>query len=78
MRGIDYRCEKFTMTEVIAKSFSCTVEARQGLDRVGRFNDPCKRIRFQDVEMVDEKQEMATIAKLFEYISTTLKTIQIK
>jgi hypothetical protein len=45
---------------------------------VGRFDDPCKRIRFQDVEMVDEKQELATIAKLFKYIETTLKTIQIR
>ena len=32
MRGIDYRSEKFMMTEVIAKSFSCKVQARQGLD----------------------------------------------
>jgi hypothetical protein len=54
MRGIDYRSEEAVMTVVIAKSFSCTVEARQGLDRVGRFDDPCKRIRFHDVEMVDE------------------------
>ena len=43
MRGIDYRCEKATMTVVIGKPFSCTVQARQGLDRVGRFDDPCKR-----------------------------------
>ena len=77
MRGIDYRSEKFTMTEVIAKSFSCKVQARQGLDRVGRFGDSCRRIRFQDVEMVDEKQEAEAETKLFRYIETTLKTVKI-
>jgi len=53
MRGIDYRCERATIALVIAKTFSCTVEALQGMARVGRFKDQCKRIRFQNVAMVD-------------------------
>jgi hypothetical protein len=44
---------------------------------VGRSGDQCKRIRFQDVEMVDHQQELQQTAKLFEYISKLQNTIQI-
>jgi len=54
MRGIDYRCERVTMHLVIAQPFSCTREALQGVARVGRFGDHCKRIIFDGVELVDK------------------------
>lgn len=78
MRGIDYRCERATIALVIAKTFSCTVEALQGMARVGRFKDQCKRIRFQNVAMVDTQQELATTAKLFKYMAQLQKSIKIK
>jgi hypothetical protein len=48
MRGIDYRSKSNIMFLVIAKQFPCTREALQGVARVGRFGDPCRRIKFAD------------------------------
>jgi hypothetical protein len=48
MRGIDYRSKSNIMFLVVAKQFSCTREALQGVARVGRFGDPCRRIKFAD------------------------------
>jgi hypothetical protein len=36
--------------------------------RVGRFGDPCKRIKFSDVELVDKKQQLMYNAKLLKYV----------
>ena len=51
----------------------------QGMSRVGRFGDSCKRIRFADVPLVDIKAEMRYTAKLFQYITQLQrKPIQMK
>jgi hypothetical protein len=50
MRGIDYRSKSNIMFLVIAKQFPCIREALQGVARVGRFGDPCRRIKFADCE----------------------------
>lgn len=58
MRGIDYRSKSNNMYLVVAQQFSCAREALQGVARVGRFGDPCKRIKFADcVELVDKHKE---------------------
>jgi hypothetical protein len=54
MRGLDYRSEKATLYLIIAEGFDCTREALQAVARVGRFGDSCRRIRFDDVELVDK------------------------
>ena len=41
---------------VIDQSFDCTREALQGVARVGRFGDPCKKIIFEGVELVDKRK----------------------
>jgi hypothetical protein len=48
MRGIDYRSKTNVMFLVIAQQFPSTREALQGVARVGRFGDPCRRIKFDD------------------------------
>lgn len=48
MRGIDYRSKSNIMFLVVAKQFPCTREALYGVARVGRFGDPCRRIKFAD------------------------------
>jgi hypothetical protein len=53
MRGLDYRSERTTLYLMIAQGFDCTREALQGMARVGRFGDQCKRIIFSDVELVN-------------------------
>jgi hypothetical protein len=58
MRGIDYRCERVPMHLVISKSFDCTREALQGVARVGRFGDPCTRIIFDGIELVDKMKQL--------------------
>jgi hypothetical protein len=56
MRGFDYRAESVGITLVIVKSFINEREAIQGLNRVGRFGDQCKRIMFEQVDLVDREQ----------------------
>jgi len=57
MRGIDYRSKCIPMILVVAQQFPCTREALQGVARVGRFGDPCKRIKFVEFqELVDPKR----------------------
>ena len=43
MRGVDLRAPLKGVTLVIAKPFSCQRNADQGLMRVGRYGDPCRR-----------------------------------
>jgi len=52
------------MSFVIAKSFTNKREAMQGLGRVGRSTDDCKRVKFTDVKMIDEKAETQYTSKL--------------
>lgn len=81
MRGIDYRCERTTMHLVIAQPFSCTREALQGVARVGRFGDPCKRIIFHGTELVDRRQQLQYSARLMKYAATVkvqAKQIKVK
>jgi len=40
----------------------------QGYARVGRFGDTCKRIRFDDVQIIDKKKELLYTAGLFQYV----------
>jgi hypothetical protein len=55
MRGIDYRSKSNHLFLVIAKQFPTTREALQGVARVGRFGDPCRRIKFADWQsLVDQ------------------------
>jgi len=53
MRGVDYRSDGRGMLLVIAKSFSTSRDAAQGLARVGRFGDNCARMVVKGVEIVD-------------------------
>lgn len=55
MRGFDYRYPTCTMTLVIDRSFDTLRDAIQGYNRVGRFGDACKRVRFNDVELIDKE-----------------------
>jgi len=45
MRGIDYRAPNLGIALVLCKSFNNRREVQQGLGRVGRNGDPCKRVR---------------------------------
>lgn len=84
MRGVDYRSEKALMTLVLAKSFNHTTQAIQGFNRVGRLGDQCKRIRFQDIAIVDAQKELEYTAKLFkcfselQQMSVTVKQATVK
>lgn len=65
MRGIDYRSFGNAMFLVVAKQFPSTREALQGLARVGRFGDECRRIKFADVgDLVDGEAQAAGIGRL--------------
>ena len=78
MRGIDYRSQRNTLYLVIAQGFDCTREALQGMARVGRFGDQCKRIKFSDVELVDKRQQLMYNAKLMQYVSNLRKKVLTK
>lgn len=54
MRGFDYRAETKGITLIIADSFSTYRSAMQGLTRVGRFGDQCKRCIAAGVELINK------------------------
>jgi hypothetical protein len=55
MRGIDYRSRSVPLHLIIAKSFASERNRDQGLNRCGRFGDPCVRLCFADTPLVDMK-----------------------
>ena len=69
MRGIDYRSKSNPLFLVVAQQFSCVREALQGVARVGRFGDPCQRIKFADCqELVDQQSQVDHNARLLGFI----------
>ena len=69
MRGIDYRSKSNPLFLVVAQQFSCVREALQGVARVGRFGDPCRRIKFGDCqELVDQQSQVDHNARLLDFI----------
>lgn len=77
MRGFDYRCN-MPITLVIAQSFGNKRDAVQAFNRVGRFGDSYKRIKFADVEIIDKKKEAAQLLKHMQFISQLKKPDAVK
>jgi hypothetical protein len=73
MRGFDYRAPTKGITLIIATSFEHHRQAVQGLNRVGRFGDPCKRLILKDIALVDENKERAYQSVLFQYLNKIQK-----
>jgi hypothetical protein len=69
MRGLDYRSETAKMSLVIAASFENMREAMQGYHRVGRFGDPCQRVSFKDVPLINAKEQSAYKLRAFRFIT---------
>jgi hypothetical protein len=69
MRGFDYRAESIGITLVVAKSFINEREAIQGLNRVGRFGDQCKRILLEQVDLVDREQSFQYSSALNQFVA---------
>jgi hypothetical protein len=61
MRGFDYRGN---ITLVIADSFDNERDAIQGLNRVGRFGDECKRITFDYIPLIHTDNAFSYKCKL--------------
>ena len=59
MRGVDYRSDSKGMLLVIQKSFKTSRDALQGLARVGRFGDECRRYLVGGVELFNPTTDMA-------------------
>ena len=79
MRGLDYRSDGIPITLVLAKSFDNKREAAQGLSRVGRFGDACRRVQFKDTPLIDVKAHTAYKMKLFKFIEAMQrKPVQMK
>jgi hypothetical protein len=74
MRGVDYRSSK-GITLIIAASFANQRQAMQGLNRVGRFGDPCKRYIAKGVDLVDLDQNRSYIASLNQFLSKNQKYV---
>lgn len=65
MRGFDYRSPMKGITLIIAASFEHQRQATQGLNRVGRFSDPCRRMILKDIPLIDKTKEMTYQSGLF-------------
>ena len=58
MRGVDYRCEPEGLKLLIARDFSSKRSLLQGMGRVGRYGQPCKRFILPNLEAVDQVVEV--------------------
>ena len=56
MRGVDYRSKAIRMDLLVTTSFENEREAMQGLCRVGRFGDDCKRFKLESVPLIDKRR----------------------
>lgn len=64
MRGIDYRAPQTGITLIVGKSFNNIREADQGLKRVGRYKDYCKRVLIRGVHLIDPSEAARYQTKL--------------
>ena len=67
MRGFDYRAKDNNITLIVGVSFENKRGALQGLHRVGRSNDPCKRVLLEGVPLIDDAKEEAYYARLVQF-----------
>ena len=76
MRAVDYRAKNHGIALVVARPFNCAREAQQGAGRVGRNEDPCRRLRMQNVELIDEEQSDLYRGRLMAFCSKLLPPIK--
>lgn len=69
MRGFDYRSKSKPMTLILAASFSNQRQAMQGLCRVGRFGDNCKRYIAKDVVLINEDEKLKYVGSLIQFLN---------
>ena len=55
MRSWDYRADQVGLSLFVLKPFAHDRDAVQGVNRVGRFRDKCRRLKLRDVEIVDKE-----------------------
>ena len=67
MRGVDYRSDSKGISLVVDKSFSTSRDALQGLARVGRFGDECRRYLVGGVELFNRTTDMAKYQEFFKF-----------
>ena len=65
MRGLDFRAPKLGMTLIVNKGFSSKRDMYQGMNRVGRFGDKCKRVKLGEFSVVDPARENQMHTRLF-------------
>jgi hypothetical protein len=58
------------VTLIVAKSFSSQRQALQGALRVGRYQDPAKRVLLKGVPLVDRDAELQYKSKLLKFQSS--------
>ena len=73
-RGVDYRAPKNGICLVICSPFSGIRKKYQTYKRVGRFGDPCFRIRDSSVIEIDQAQSIASKGK----IASTIQKVERK
>ena len=64
LRGIDYRVPFVGITLIIAHEFQTQRSYMQALGRVGRFNEPCKRMQVQGLVPVNEESDLVAFNAL--------------
>ena len=65
MRGLDYRAPINGIMLLICHPFSHHREAEQAAYRVGRQNDPCKRLILKDLSLVNKEDQSKYNSKLY-------------
>ena len=71
MRGTDFRSPGIGIALINAKRFQSKVDLQQGLGRVGRYNDPCKRFAVgkDESDLVDASAVQSLHNSMYKLIS---------
>ena len=70
MRGLDYRAPSNGIQLLVCRSFSHQREAEQAAYRVGRQNDPCKRVILKGLALLNDKEHIDYKSNLISFISS--------
>lgn len=67
LRAFDYRGNKIGITLIIAKSLAHERDALQAMSRVGRWDEPFKRIVAGDTDIIDKVSAFTYSTRLNKY-----------
>ena len=70
MRGSDFRTSLTGICLVVDQGFESSRDAQQGLARVGRYGEACKRLRTARTDLVDKALNLKLAKRLIDCVAS--------